>query len=74
LSDEYSAFDYEDRTQYFPAYFGQIGIGFGAMGFSGVLYGRYGQGSDGASIMSIGFMININNTAAKRNLQKNDRS
>jgi len=41
------------------------------MGFSGVLYGRYGQGPDGASIMSIGFMINVNNTAAKKMLKKN---
>lgn len=74
LSDEYKAFDYEGRTQYFPAYFGQLGIGFGARGFSGVLYGRYGQGPDGASIMSIGFMININNSASKKAFSLNDDS
>lgn len=74
LSDEYKAIEYEDRTQYFPAYFGQIGIGFGAIGFSGILYGRYGQGPDGAAVMSVGFMINVNKTAPKKDFSLNNDS
>jgi len=71
LSDEYKSFERSERTQYFPAYFGQLGIGFGALGFSGVLYGRYGQGPDGASVLSVGFMINVNKSAAKRQQSSN---
>jgi len=74
LSDEYSSFEYADRTQYFPAYFGQLGMGFGARGFSGILYGRYGQGPDGSSVMSIGFMINVNRTASKKIFSLNQDS
>lgn len=71
LSDEYKEFDRSERTQYFPAYFGQLGIGFGALGFSGLLYGRYGQGPDEASVLSVGFMININKSATKRMRSQN---
>lgn len=65
LSDEYSNFERADRQQFFPSYFGEIGLGFGALGFSGILYGRYGKGPDRSMYMSIGFMINVNSTANK---------
>lgn len=69
LSDEYKEVPPEDKVGYFPVYFGQIGYGGGGAGLAPYFYLRYGQGPDHSTTLSVGLMVNINQTAIN-NLKK----
>ena len=69
LSEEHKQVPLENRTGYFPSYFGQVGFGGGGAGLAPYLYVRYGQGPDRSSILNVGIMVNINRTAIA-NLKK----